>query len=742
MNSHKAVPVHLEDPTPSDVRHEDEITSEHADELATAPDPPGYYIELCELCGSLNIETLKSDYWLPGKLYDLDTLIDSASRCEMCDRIFGLQRLRDLASAHQIKTVRVRFMQGRFMGYYLYGCLAVYPDYPPGALDKLDHLDKADFISAHLLFTNADDVASKKYGIHARRILGNNTSSVESFETARKMLSNCINGHPGIRLPRVPGSGQFRTFFGEPKFRPGSGPARLIDVFANGSVENRSHVRCEPGGEHSSGRTESSKIVDGADILDPYLALSYRWNLDPPQDCDSHLPPGYVTKNANILARKMDIVEEELPKTFRDAIYATRRLGVRYLWIDAVCITQDSKEDWDEESGKMRSIFGNALLTLVAAAGEHSEAGMFNERSTYGGYENASSDHDERLNALHTILPGGSVRSTLYIVSHQKGGWLRHSSSSTSPLSSRAWCLQEDLLSPRKLYYASDQLYWHCDHLVTSEDNLAEKISVSPVNEMYGNPPGGASYTWYDVVISRHYASRTATRVTDRLIAVAGLARHAATAIKSRYLAGLWEVSILKGLLWRPLTFRKHKVYCAPSWSWASQDGGVAWEPFSGRFEEIVSGCEYLRDDIKLRVDSDEFGGVSSAALTLCSKVVELTVEAYPVEGGGQLDFHASHRGVKGWALLDEAIDPSNTTFLAVPILYGESLMVAEDSESGIRRRVGMWIVPTLNRLLKKPLGGSKLDFMPPEPWNCPADYARWTNHVLPTTPVTEITII
>jgi hypothetical protein len=722
-SGYKAVPVDVKDyPIPAN-RHQDEFTSEHANELASAQDPPGGYVELCELCGSFNIETLVSDYWEPGKLFDLDALIDSASRCRMCDRIFGLQRLRDLASAHQIKTARVRFAKGRFMGYQIYGCLAVYPDYPSGFWDGVDTRERADFLSSHLLFTNAGDIASTKYGIHARRTLGNNTSSAETFETARKMLRNCLHGHPGIRSRQLP-QVHFRTIFGQPKFGPGCGPARLIDVFAN---------NCD------IGSMKTSKIVDAADIPHPYLALSYRWNLQPPQDSDSHLPQGYVTKHANILARRLDIVEEELPKTFRDAIYATRSLGVRYLWIDAVCIIQDSTEDWLEQSGKMGSIFGKALLTLVAAAGEHSEAGMFNERSTYGGYRNARSDHDERLNALHTILPGGSVRSTLYIVSQAEGGRLCHGSSRMAPLSSRAWCLQEDLLSPRKLYYASDQLYWQCGHLVMSEDHLAEEISVSPENGLYITPASGPSYPWYDVVISRHYASRTATMVTDRLIAVAGLARHAAATIKSRYLAGLWEVTISRGLLWRPLKSHKHKEYCAPSWSWASQDGGVVWDPWS-RLVEIVPGCEYLRADINPLLGSDEFGGVSSAALTLRSKVIELTVEARPVDGGGQLKFHASHQGVKGWALLDEAMNLSNTRLFAVPITYVDSLMVAEDSESNIRRRVGMWVVPTHNRITDTYLDGRRR--LPMEPWECPANYVRWSKHVLPTIPFIENTIV
>jgi hypothetical protein len=223
----------------------------------------------------------------------------------------------------------------------------------------------------------------------------------------------------------------------------------------------------------------------------------------------------------------------------------------------------------------MGSIFANALLTLVAAAGKDSEKGMFNTLSTYG-----KKAENQRI-ALHTVLPGSKVSSTLHFVpSDMISNSITRAQPLTGPLRSRAWCLQEDLLSPRKLYYASDQLYWKCDHLAVSEDGLAHpdfppSISAppSPSNVKESELAAHASYVWYEDVIESGYSMRTATRATDRLIAVAGLARHAANTIKSRYLAGLWENSVLEGLLWEhndATWVKKSKTHCAPSWSWAS----------------------------------------------------------------------------------------------------------------------------------------------------------------------------
>jgi hypothetical protein len=709
-------------------------------DLCAERDPSEDYDKLCELCGSLNIETLLSEYGREGKVYGLSALIDTASRCKTCERIFGLESLRHVFGTHCDNIVRLS-LKTLETSSGLHGTLNVVTENPPGTKNGGVCL-----VARHTLFTNQGDVASTRHGLPTLQAMGVNTSSDRSFKNAREWLDSCLRGHARTHQSR---SEHFRTIFGEPKFETANGPARLIEVFADdhdaGSKGDKSDGRFEPdfsrlsSDEHLRDRIENSRIVDGVSICHPYTALSYCWG--------SHPYKGFITTKANLLARKSNIVEDELPKTFRHAIHAARRLGVRYLWIDALCIIQDSTEDWLEESGKMGSIFANALLTLVAAAGEHSEAGLFNERSTYGGFRSYPSDHDDKRIVLHTTLPGSAICSTLYLFDIDEPAW--HSCRGDPPLLSRAWCLQEDLLSVRKLCYASDQLHWHCDHLVTSEDSLAESTPVRRLTKWFPpfdtiKGPGRAwhkSYTWYDSVISQDYSPRTATVATDKLIALAGLARHVATVVKSRYLAGLWEVSILEGLLWRPHKFQKHKAYCAPSWSWASQDAEVSWYPWSQRNQEILSCCEYLRADIRF-LSSDEFGGVSSAALTLRSKVIELTVEAHPVHPEYGMLFRASYQGVTGWAVLDEAMSFSNIKAFAIPITYGQSLLVVEDLGSNTRRRVGMWMVPAEGQAAHTPLSHIKVLELPSEPRDCSANYLRWTEKVFPTIPVTEITIV
>jgi hypothetical protein len=748
----------LANATSNDGTIQDELTSEHVEEQAIEPDPSKGYDGLCAVCESLNIAYLDSVYGAEGFFLDLGLLIDAASRCKTCKRIFNLRGLREFAGAQFRNTVCVSFnSRPRVNG--CCGTLVI------KVADRSNpRMTLVTIIAECTAFTNEGDVASLKHDLLPLHTMGTNTSSAESFDIARKWLKDCIEDHQGSHNLRAT---SFRNRFGQSPFDTGVGPARLIDVFAyecdvqSTGNSSRTHSGPDPGSLPGDEWKRSSRIVDRTDVLDPYLALSYKWGSHPSRD--------HVTTNANLLARRLHLAEDELPTTFRHAIHIARRLGVRYLWIDAICIIQDSEleKDWLQESEKMGSIFANALLTLFAAGSEHSGEGMFNEFSTHGkkyddqriitlhtgSFSNAHrklgfvpadvlSTRDEKYDNQRIFWPCSTVRSTLHLVpSDMESHSLDYRPHrSDGPLLSRAWCLQEDLLSKCKLYYASDQLYWECDHLAVSEDGLADPefasslIASSSLNKV-SEPESAvhASRYWYMHVIEGAYSQRMATKATDRLIAVAGLARHAANTIKSRYVAGLWENCVLEGLLWEQNTdhnVKLSKTHCAPSWSWASWQGGTRWRSLGEGHENFVPDCEFVRAHIDLQ-GNDAYGGVKSGALVLRSKVIEVVIEE---EADRPHELRASCEGTRGWALLDEKTTLSDTRFLAVPILDDVSLLVTKNSESHTYRRVGLWRIPS--------------DIMyshmctPLDTWGCPAEHLRWRDQILPTVPVTEITIV
>jgi len=71
-----------------------------------------------------------------------------------------------------------------------------------------------------------------------------------------------------------------------------------------------------------------------------------------------------------------------LPKTFRESIIFTRLLGIRYLWIDSLCIAQDLLEDWRQEFGLMSKVYTNAVGNIAATASSDGDGGLFCSRTS------------------------------------------------------------------------------------------------------------------------------------------------------------------------------------------------------------------------------------------------------------------------------------------------------------------------------------------------------------------------
>jgi hypothetical protein len=111
------------------------------------------------------------------------------------------------------------------------------------------------------------------------------------------------------------------------------------------------------------------KLVElASDTTARYAALSHCWG---------HTRSKHITSTSNLAMNMKGIPVSELPETFRDAIDIARALEVRYLWIDSLCIVQDSGSDWAEHVEVMGSIYQNAYITLAAGASDNDEGGFF-----------------------------------------------------------------------------------------------------------------------------------------------------------------------------------------------------------------------------------------------------------------------------------------------------------------------------------------------------------------------------
>ncbi|KIW25689.1 uncharacterized protein PV07_08850 [Cladophialophora immunda] len=184
----------------------------------------------------------------------------------------------------------------------------------------------------------------------------------------------------------------------------------------------------------------------------------------------------------------------------QDAIAIARRLGVRYLWVDALCIlqgTDEAKLDWQRESPRMRDVYGNAFLTIVAAPARTIHGGIF------------AAGNPPKI--PHCRIPYKS-KCTPGIEGHVFLGFAeRPRDRSEEPLYHRAWTLQERILSSRALICTRDQLCWECAGAKWTESGEFNP----PISSARLEAQPNQGNTWN--VIVRDYSSRDLTYSMDKL---------------------------------------------------------------------------------------------------------------------------------------------------------------------------------------------------------------------------------
>jgi len=178
-------------------------------------------------------------------------------------------------------------------------------------------------------------------------------------------------------------------------------------------------------------------LENGENKVDQYVTLSYKWGQS----------KRYVTTTNNLKTHMKEIPIKDLPQTFIEAIKVASILKFRWLWIDALCIIQDSKADQDGEIGKMDEIFQFSTLTLFAAAGQNADAGLSVTRDPRW-------FKPCRLN-LKATLDGTTVEGRSYVT-------LDYDREPQAPLFTRGWVLQEEILATRGLIFGNRELAWRC----------------------------------------------------------------------------------------------------------------------------------------------------------------------------------------------------------------------------------------------------------------------------------------
>ncbi|KAE8373361.1 heterokaryon incompatibility protein-domain-containing protein [Aspergillus bertholletiae] len=370
-------------------------------------------------------------------------------------------------------------------------------------------------------------------------------------------------------------------------------PLRLIDVRPFCSEH-----------DHDIDCTHNVRLIKNLPVCPQYITLSHCWG--------KRLDFNIITTTSNIRSHMREIELDDLPSNFWDAISITRRLGIRYLWIDAICIIQDSPSDWAQESAKMGYIYDGSSLTIAASASQDSTGGCY--RST--GMRQDQLGGGTLIKVSNKLINGQPSTLFLWALRLSDNDSLREPTPLVGcPLSQRGWVFQERILSPRTIHFTDSQLVWECREVYEMEDRLPfvtfqDTLSLAMDREI---SPDRIKEVWYEWLIGFGYACRKFTRMEDRLIAVAGIARslHERTGIP--YIAGLWTKHLGFGLAWLEMhsygseyvshLLTKPNSRRRPSWTWASTDHEFRYP--SGNFEEDKN-LHYVSSKMKTLGDVDD----------------------------------------------------------------------------------------------------------------------------------------
>jgi hypothetical protein len=373
----------------------------------------------------------------------------------------------------------------------------------------------------------------------------------------------------------------------------------------------------------SSESPTTCRLVEPHDHSGQYVALSY---------CGGKQSYVLTTENKEDLMIRLD--ENRLPQTILDAIHVTRRLGYQFLWIDALCIVQNSATEKTEDIVNMHKIYQRAALTIVAGSATSASKGFLHHNRPI-----SSKPTDFQRNPDKEFKIPCKCTDDDYVTVGVKV--MVQLSMFTDPIVRRAWTLQETLLSPRILSYSCHTLTWHCrdasfsvddwyfenrDQLV-SDESLAQDITVS-------RGQWEVSRKWNTIV--ELYTARALTVSEDKLPALAALATVFSPVLGPTYLAGIWESALPNALLWMPHSgypdaelrsfasghldrvARQKKTYRPTTWSWASTDSLVTYPddiPEGSDIRKVVE-CKTIPKDPIL-----PFGEVTSGYIKIRGRI-------------------------------------------------------------------------------------------------------------------------
>ncbi|KAK0621987.1 heterokaryon incompatibility protein-domain-containing protein [Bombardia bombarda] len=358
----------------------------------------------------------------------------------------------------------------------------------------------------------------------------------------------------------------------------------------------------------------------------PYVALSHCWG------------PKETAKKRLLLTRDVmqnfdrNIEWDAMPETFQDGIMVAWRLGIRHVWIDSLCIIQQDKEDWTIEAPKMGDYYANAYLTVSASSSACGDEKFLRPRpGIIAQAEEIKYYGPESVSMTAKIGRGLKMkRGTMTI---------------PGPLSSRAWTLQERILSTRVVHFTDEGTVWECqedtrseDHRVRESGPLRKWQELEAPSSMEGEKEARKmrnkiQASWRHLVAE--YTQRQLTERSDIMAAISSIAARMHGFIGAPYLAGLWQDRFVEDLCWRPEVSYGEKVPLLtpedielnmPTWSWMSIRHAVSHTVIGPSLGAFVSHCSLVEHGQVTRESNQFMELASGRSVVVKGRIVEMEI--------------------------------------------------------------------------------------------------------------------
>ena len=454
-------------------------------------------------------------------------------------------------------------------------------------------------------------------------------------------------------------------------------------------ISNPGHD-CLPHPSRTNARWPARVVKVGAEAIslvdfDPdtmgggFAALSYPWG----SAADLEHNPPYLALASTLDDLRAGISVTRLPLTIRHAVSLCVILEIGYLWVDSLCIIQDSPNDWEIEASKMETVYSASKLTIIAAAAKSCHDGI------------SESTPPDSISLFLSTEPVFQViaRKPARSGYHQR----RYNMIVADTLATRGWAYQEEFLSSRYMKIATDDVQWKCQVGASCICGESPAEQTEPTAETVT-----MLETWEDIV--EDFSRRSLTVETDRLVAFSGIARRFAPIFddavegdESSYVAGLWRSDLVKQLQWVSMApylddekgFYKPSCFVAPTFSWASVPGVLyPKRPMvrDGVRVQFESLCDVLDVGTKLEAINNRFGKVSSGSVILRGPVIPCIVEpAKPREGqysSSSYSYHVEvHKVLPELMSVDTSFYPDYHTS-EVTTVGGETILQRKTSQS------------------------------------------------------------